>query len=223
MSNCSEGGSAADRKRAEEFRYWNERKAAEGTLHNCWYQYFYTEHFGLNLGDYAGIRVLDIGCGPRGSLDWARDAAERVGLDPLADDYRRLRPDGYLMEMVASGSEDIPYDDGHFDIVCSFNSLDHVDDLDETVAEIKRVARPGGLFLLLTDVNHKATECEPIEFGWEIAQVFTDAFEILEERRFEKSDPGMYQSIRSDVSYDMDDPAERYGIISVKFRKAAVA
>ena len=90
-----------------------------------------------------------------------------------------------------------------------------VDDLDETVAEIKRVARPGGLFLLLTDVNHKATECEPIEFGWEIPQVFTDAFE--------KSDPGMYQSIRSDVSYDMDDPAERYGIISVKFRKAAVA
>ena len=161
MSNRSEGGSAADRKRAEEFRYWNERKAAEGTLHNGWYQYFYTEHFGLNLGDYAGIRVLDIGCGPRGSLDWARDAAERVGLDPLADDYRRLRPDGYLMEMVASGSEDIPYADGHFDIVCSFNSLDHVDDLDETVAEIKRVARPGGLFLLLTDVNHKATECSP--------------------------------------------------------------
>ena len=219
MSNCSEGGSAADRKRAEEFRYWNERKAAEGTLHNGWYQYFYTEHFGLSLGDYAGIRVLDIGCGPRGSLDWARDAAERVGLDPLADDYRRLRPDGYLMEMVASGSEDIPYADGHFDIVCSFNSLDHVDDLDETISEIKRVVCPGGYFLLLTDVNHKATLCEPIEFGWEIAQAFTDVLEIVEEQRLEKPVTNMYQSIRANIPYDMEDKIQRYGVTSLKFRK----
>ena len=210
---------ALNSKHAEELDYWQRRKAEEGTLHGSWYQYFYTEHFGLEVEDYAGLRVLDIGCGPRGSLDWADNTAERIGLDPLADEYRKLRPEGYRMEMIASGSENIPCADGHFDVVASFNSLDHVDDLDKTVSEIKRVIRPGGHFLLLTDVNHKATLCEPIEFGWEIAQAFTDVLEIVEERRFEKPEPNMYQSVRSNILYDMDDKTDRYGIASVKFRK----
>ena len=123
------------------------------------------------------------------------------------------------MEMIAAGSESIPFADGYFDIVASFNSLDHVDDLDETISEVKRVVCPGGYFLLLTDVNHKATLCEPIEFGWEIAQAFTDVLEIVEERRFEKPEPNMYQSVRSNILYDMDDKTYRYGIASVKFRK----
>ena len=206
-------------KRAEELDYWIKRKNEEGTLHASWYEYFYTEHFGLGVEDYAGLRVLDIGCGPRGSLEWAENAAERIGLDPLADDYRKLRPEGYQMEMIASGSESIPFADGHFDIVASFNSLDHVDDLDETISEIKRVVCPGGYFLLLTDVNHKATLCEPIEFGWEIAQAFTDVLEIVEEQRLEKPVANMYQSIRSNIPYDMENKTQRYGVTSLKFRK----
>ena len=206
-------------KRAEELDYWRRRKAEEGTFHASWYEHFYTEHFGLGVEDYTGLHVLDIGCGPRGSLDWAENAAERIGLDPLADDYRELRSEGYQMEMIASGSESIPFADGHFDIVASFNSLDHVDDLDKTISEIKRVVCPGGFFLLLTDVNHKATLCEPIEYGWEIAQGFTDVLEIVEERRLEKPEANMYQSIRANVSYDMEDKTQRYGITSLKFRK----
>jgi len=206
-------------KRAEELDYWRRRKAEEGTFHASWYRHFYTEHFGLGVEDYAGLRVLDIGCGPRGSLDWAENAAERIGLDPLADDYRKLSSEAYQMEMIASGSESIPFANEHFDIVASFNSLDHVDDLDKTISEIKRVVCPGGFFLLLTDVNHKATLCEPIEFGWEIAQGFTDVLEIVEERRLEKPEANMYQSIRANIPYDMEDKTQRYGITSLKFRK----
>ena len=73
--------------------------------------------------------------------------------------------------------------------------------------------------MLLTDVNHKATLCEPIEFGWEIAQAFTDVLEIVEEQRLEKPVANMYQSIRANVSYDMEDKTQRYGITSLKFRK----
>ena len=216
---CRSPMDSLSEKHAEELDYWIKRKNEEGTLHASWYEYFYTEHFGLGVEDYAGLRVLDIGCGPRGSLEWAENAGERIGLDPLADEYRKLRPEGYQMEMIAAGSESIPFADGYFDIVASFNSLDHVDDLDETISEIKRVVCPGGYFLLLTDVNHKATLCEPIEFGWEIAQAFTDVLEIVEERRLEKSVPNMYQSIRANIPYDMKDKTQRYGITSVKFRK----
>ncbi len=45
------------------------------------------------------------------------------------------------MKYVCSGSENIPFPNNYFDIVCSFNSLDHVNDLDKSIFEIKRVIK----------------------------------------------------------------------------------
>ena len=67
---------------------------AELARERAHYAYFYTTHFGLSETDYAGKAVLDIGCGPMGSLEWATMVRERVGLDPLADAYRRLHQAG---------------------------------------------------------------------------------------------------------------------------------
>jgi len=205
-------------KGEHELKYWRKRQQAEGTLGNDHFTYFYTEHFGLSFADYQGKRVLDIGCGPRGSLEWASMAAERVGLDPLADEYKQLGADQHAMTYVASPAEQIPFADGHFDVVCSFNSLDHVDDLDRTIAEIIRVVAPGGRFLLISDLNHEPTACEPISFGFEIVDRFAPPLTLVERRDFAKSEPGVYQSIRAGVPYDHSRP-KSYGIISACFVK----
>jgi len=118
-------------------------------------------HFCLENNYYEGKRVLDVGCGPRGSLEWANMTACRVGLDPLSDEYRKLGTDKHMMEYVNACSENMPFSDGEFDVVSSFNSLDHVDSVSLTIGEIKRVTKLGGLFLLLVVVNHLPTECEP--------------------------------------------------------------
>jgi ubiquinone/menaquinone biosynthesis C-methylase UbiE len=202
-----------------ELEYWKGKKATEGQLANDHYSQFYTSHFGLSASDYAGKRILDIGCGPRGSLEWADMTAERVGLDPLADEYLKLGAKNHKMSYVAAPSEKIPFPDGHFDVVCSFNSLDHVDDLPTTINEIIRVLRPGGLFLLLTEVNHDPTDCEPQVFSWDIVKLFTPKLQLLTERHFERKTQGMYQSILQDITYDHANPEKRYGILSAKFMK----
>ena len=215
-----------DRRRAKgqaELRFWEGRRAAEGTLANDHYEHFYTAHFGLERSFYDGKRVLDIGCGPRGSLEWAGGAAERVGLDPLVGAYRDLGIDGHQMTYVEAGSEAIPYPDGHFDVVTSFNSLDHVDDLDATIAEIGRVVRPGGLFLVITDVNHTPTITEPIAYSWDVLARFQPTLEVVEERRFEKDEAGVYQSVTAAVPYDEADPTPRYGVLSATLRKPPVS
>lgn len=202
-----------------ELRYWRTRKAEEGILSNDHYEYFYTTYFGLDRSFYYGKKILDVGCGPRGSLEWADMAAERIGLDPLADSYRNLGVENLKMNFVRGNAETIPFPDGYLDVVSSFNSLDHVEDLDSTISEIMRVIAPNGLFLLLTDVHPRPTICEPIVFSWDIVDSFGAKLELLEVRHYEKKIPGMYEGIMEDVAFDHSNPSARYGVLSAKFIK----
>ena len=206
-----------ERKRRGEPASWSDRKGEEGKLLNSWYERFYTSHFGLTHDDYEGKRVVDIGCGPRGSLEWATMAKERVGVDPLAEDYLKLGAADHAMTDVASGAESIPYPDGHFDIVCSFNSIDHVDSLAGTIAEMKRIVAPGGLLLLLTDVHEEPTPQEPVCFDWSVLDLFTPEFVAQSIHCFEKPLNNMYASVEANVLFDHADPEVRYGILSARF------
>lgn len=208
-----------DEKSSHEMKWWRDRKAVEGMLNNSHYEYFFTAHFELEKDFYSGKKVLDIGCGPRGSLEWADKTSERVGLDTLADFYRELGTEKHKMKYCAAPSEDIPFPDEYFDLVSSFNSLDHVDDLDKTIANIKRVLKPGGAFILLVEVNHKPTMCEPIFFSWDIIDKFSDCLTPVDVRHYEKTGWGMYDSIRNNVPYDDNNASNRYGILSARFVK----
>lgn len=100
-------------KRVGELLYWLSVVVRDRRLSNDHYMQFYTDHFGLSREHYAGKRILDIGCGSRGFLEWADTAAERVGLDPLAAQYQALGVSKHRMRYVASGAEWTPFPDGH--------------------------------------------------------------------------------------------------------------
>ncbi|MEA2248420.1 MAG: hypothetical protein QOH46_2949 [Solirubrobacteraceae bacterium] len=208
-----------DLKGRSELSYWAGRKREEGTFINAHYEFLFADHFGLSHDFFADKRMVDIGCGPRGSLEWAHMAAQRVGVDPLAESYLALGASEHEMEYVASGAEHIPFADGHFDIVSTINSLDHVDDLDATIAELKRVLRPGGTLLLLTDVNHDPNPCEPHDFSWDIVDEFSDQLRVVDERHFERNQKGMLECLQIPTPYDHARPGRRSGIISVRFVK----
>jgi ubiquinone/menaquinone biosynthesis C-methylase UbiE len=89
------------------------------------------------------------------------------------------------MTYVCSGAEDIPFSDGHFDVVTSLNSLDHVDDVTAAVREIARVVRPGGMFLLEVEVGHDPTPTEPISIWFDILDELRQWFDVVTESRFE--------------------------------------
>ena len=206
-------------KNRHELLYWRSTKRKEGDLSNAHYQHFYTTLFGLTADSYRGLRVLDVGCGPRGSLEWATEALERVGIDSLVPEYLKLGADKHKMTYVHASAERIPFADGHFDIVCSFNSLDHVDRLDDSLAEIHRVLKSGGLFLLIVEANHEATETEPISIPWDIRQVLGNRFDILTSSRYEIGDHNVYGQIRKNMEFNENDPSDREGILCSKLKR----
>jgi ubiquinone/menaquinone biosynthesis C-methylase UbiE len=129
------------------------------------------------------------------------------------------------MDYVACCAENLPFPDASFDIVCAFNSLDHVDDLGKAIGEISRVVASHGLFLLLTDIHRHPTLLEPAAFSWDVTARFLPELKVVEQKWVEYtvfSPEGfgdMYQSLRRGIPYNVKDARERNGILSAKFNK----
>ena len=172
-------------KGKQELAFWRKRVTAEGILSNAHYEPLYTTMFELPKSFFDRKRILDIGCGPRGSLEWAVNARQRLGLDPLAAGYRAFGTASHRMVYVGARAEQMPFVDGQFDVVTSLNSLDHVDNLLDVLDEVSRVTRPGGSFLLEVEVGHEPTPTEPNALWFDVTDVLLGSYELIYERRFE--------------------------------------
>lgn len=213
-------------KHKSELKFWSKKVNEEKTLKQLSsgqpYEKFYVTDLGFNREDFEDKNILDIGCGPRGSLEWANMANLRIGLDPLVNDYFAL--DGgtifHDMKYVRAYSEDMPFANELFDFVFSINSLDHVDDLDETVYEIKRVLKVGGYCGIIVDANHKPTSCEPITISLDLKEKFYPEFELIEEKVFEVvHKTGFRDNLDNPTFYDFENTKNRPAILLLKLKK----
>jgi 2-polyprenyl-3-methyl-5-hydroxy-6-metoxy-1,4-benzoquinol methylase len=207
------------KKEEYELEYWKKQlKHDNGKLRNTWYERFYTTFFNLSKDDYIGKRILDIGPGPRGSLDWIADNAQADGIDPCADEYKKLNQ--VKMNLIQGEVENFKPAE-KYDFVTSFNSLDHVNNLDKSIISIFSLLKPNGNFLLLSDIHREPTDMEPSAFNWDIVEKLKDAgFVINRENHYEKHLNGMYQSLDDLREYDHTNDVGRYGIIAVLAHKS---
>ena len=160
-------------KQEMEILYWRlNLKRSGNKFYNGHFEYYYTRLFDLDPAYFTGKQMLDIGCGPLGSIEWAKMAARRVGADPLAKKYIRLNGGAQDMEYVEASSEALPFEDGEFDIVSCFNALDHVENVDAAIAEAERVLAHGGDLLLIVEICHRPTLTEPHNLTLDILEDF---------------------------------------------------
>lgn len=208
-------------KYAHELEFWRSFRAQEGGLWNAHYEPLFTKVLGVDPSFYDGKVVLDVGCGPSGSLEWAKQAARRVGIDPLADDYAKLRVVQHEMEYSSAPAEAMPFPDATFDIVTSINSLDHVDDVNAVAREITRVLKPGGTFLLLTEVNHRSRITEPQSFSWDVIDCFPElaAVSVSQFAVVGESHEDLYRGVAEQAVWAPVDGPRTPGVLRARFTK----
>jgi len=64
------------------------------------------------------------------------------------------------VEIYRMNLEDLPFEDAYFDTVCTSNSLHHFENLDQVFAELQRVLKPSGTFIL-TEMYCDGNQSEP--------------------------------------------------------------
>jgi SAM-dependent methyltransferase len=102
--------------------------------------------------------TLDLGCGDG---IFAKIAFERkldVGLDPWAGPiHQAARAGGYFSLVQADGAR-MPFSDGYFASALSNSVLEHIVQVEPVLADLRRVLKPGALFLFCVPNPRYLTE-----------------------------------------------------------------
>jgi SAM-dependent methyltransferase len=108
------------------------------------------------IGHYWTRRgaLLEIGCAYGFFLDEAREGFDRVvGVDVAASVVERAR-ERFGVEALAGGFLEIPFEDASFDVVCLWDTIEHLARPDQFLQKSRRLLRPAGrLFLTTGDIS----------------------------------------------------------------------
>ena len=120
------------------------------------------------------LTVLEVGCAQgRGLVALSELGHTAVGVEPYGPAREvaaaLAASQGLEIEVREGVGESLPCETGQFDLVLAFSVLEHVDDLERTLAEIQRVLKPGGVLWF----NSASSMC-PVQgeithlplFGW---------------------------------------------------------
>lgn len=104
--------------------------------------------------------ILDIGCGGGININrMAKHAKKVYGVDYSMDSVKVSREvnrqeiyDGKV-EVVHGDVQSLPFDDETFDVVTAFETVYFWPNIEKCFGEVKRVLKPGGIFLIGTESN----------------------------------------------------------------------
>lgn len=104
--------------------------------------------------------ILDVGCGGGININRMAEKAKKVyGVDYSIESVKLSREvnSEYInqgkVEVLEGNVQSLPFDDESFDIVTAFETIYFWPDIEKCFGEVKRVLKPGGIFLIGMESN----------------------------------------------------------------------
>jgi SAM-dependent methyltransferase len=94
-----------------------------------------------------GIQILDAGCGSGRNMMELAEFGEVTGLE-LADASVEAARDRGVGEVVAGSVDEMPFADDSFDLAVSLDVIEHLPDEHQSLSELRRVVKPGGMLVV---------------------------------------------------------------------------
>lgn len=146
--------------------------------------------YALAMQLIAGKRVLDIACGEGyGAHLMATVAKSVVGVDidtkTIVDAAVKYQKEN-LFFLVGSADK-IPCEEHSFDVVVSFETIEHHDKHDEMMQEIKRVLKPGGLLMMSSPDKMYYSDIHNFKNPYHVKELYKHEFDALLKNYFKKT------------------------------------
>lgn len=138
--------------------------------------------YALVLDAVRNKRVLDVACGEGyGAALLAGTAASVTGADADAEtialaQVKYRQPNlGFVRADITA----LPFSDGEFDVVVSFETLEHVANHDAVLTELKRVLKPKGLLIISTPNKEEYSDNRDFANPFHVKELTAAGFEAL--------------------------------------------
>jgi SAM-dependent methyltransferase len=193
--------------------------AVEDNPYNAYYE---QPNLRALLPPVSGRRVLDAGCGAGRTSEWlVEQGAEVVGIDASHEMLRRARERVPAASFaLADLAEPLAFEDASFDLAVAGLVMHYLRDWVPTLRELRRVLRPGGIFVLST--HHPVADAELAGSGDYFAvELLHDCWTFGERqhevRFWHRSLSGMFGEIR-DGGFRIDELVEPRPLPQVRER-----
>jgi 2-polyprenyl-3-methyl-5-hydroxy-6-metoxy-1,4-benzoquinol methylase len=154
-----------------------------------WIEHWHRYHFIAPL--VAGKQVLDVACGEGYGSHLLRQgpnaAASVAGVDiasaAIANARRRYGRDVALSFHEASCTE-LPFASEQFDVVVSFETVEHIEAQSTFMAEIRRVLKPNGVLILSCPNKAEYTDRRQFDNTYHVRELYRNELENLVRNTF---------------------------------------
>lgn len=135
----------------------------------------------------SGKSVLDIACGDGYGSNLLADKAKSVtgvDIDTVTVELAQRKYKKPNLEFKSGSADKIPFPDRSFDMVVSFETLEHHDKHTEMMQEIKRVLVPGGFCLISTPDKRVYSDGKNYKNPFHVKELYKEEFEALLKESF---------------------------------------
>jgi ubiquinone/menaquinone biosynthesis C-methylase UbiE len=147
-----------------------------------WHRYHAIQHL------VAGKRVLDVACGEGyGSALLSRLASAVSGVD-ISNEAVTHATAEYLtqknLKFIEASCTQLPFADHSFDVVVSFETIEHITEHDSFLDEIKRVLTTDGLLIISSPNKAEYSDARNFQNEFHVKELYRDELATLIMKRF---------------------------------------
>jgi ubiquinone/menaquinone biosynthesis C-methylase UbiE len=147
-----------------------------------WHRYHAIQHL------VAGKRVLDVACGEGyGSTLLSRVASAVSGVD-ISNEAITHATAEYLtqknLKFIEASCTQLPFADHSFDVVVSFETIEHITEHDSFLDEIKRVLTTDGLLIISSPNKAEYSDARNFQNEFHVKELYRDELAVLIAKRF---------------------------------------